>query len=477
LRTVPDGGTLISRRTGLARHLLDMRIRHGRGGIMSDQQGELAAAGVRYMLASYVDMHGVSKAKMVPIGHYAQMMAGSELFTGAAVDGVPQAVCDEEVSAHPDAASAKILPWAPQIAWFASDLYCEGKPFEAGSRNILQRVKARAAALGFGMNLGMEAEFFMLQDTPSGYAPLSTRPHLEKPAYDAARLLDNRGWITELVAAMDGLGWDVYSFDHEDGIGQFEIDFNYFDVLTMADNYVFFRLMAGEIARQHGGFASFMPKPFADRAGSGAHLNMSLYDAASGANLFKTDHDPRGCGLSELGYHFIAGVLAHLPAICAVAAPTVNSYKRLLKHGSQSGITWAPVLVCYGNNNRTNTLRIPLAGGRVELRAADAACNPYLAAAMVLAAGLEGIERRLDPGPPHLTNMWEKTTAQLADEGVAMLPSTLSEAVDAFAADPLSAAVFGPALYESWIAYKREEWRQYIDHVSDWEKARYLKFF
>jgi glutamine synthetase len=315
LRTVPDGGTLISRRTGLARHLLDMRIRHGRGGIMSDQQGELAAAGVRYMLASYVDMHGVSKAKMVPIGHYAQMMAGSELFTGAAVDGVPQAVCDEEVSAHPDAASAKILPWAPQIAWFASDLYCEGKPFEAGSRNILQRVKARAAALGFGMNLGMEAEFFMLQDTPSGYAPLSTRPHLEKPAYDAARLLDNRGWITELVAAMDGLGWDVYSFDHEDGIGQFEIDFNYFDVLTMADNYVFFRLMAGEIARQHGGFASFMPKPFADRAGSGAHLNMSLYDAASGANLFKTDHDPRGCGLSELGYHFIAGVLAHLPAM------------------------------------------------------------------------------------------------------------------------------------------------------------------
>jgi glutamine synthetase len=155
----------------------------------------------------------------------------------------------------------------------------------------------------------------------------------------------------------------------------------------------------------------------------------------------------------------------------------VNSYKRLLKHGSQSGITWAPVLVCYGNNNRTNTLRIPLAGGRVELRAADAACNPYLAAAMVLAAGLEGIERRLDPGPPHLTNMWEKTTAQLADEGVAMLPSTLSEAVDAFAADPLSAAVFGPALYKSWIAYKREEWRQYIDHVSDWEKARYLKFF
>jgi glutamine synthetase len=444
---------------------------------MTDQQTDLAAAGVRYLLASFVDMHGVSKAKMVPIGHYDQMMAGSELFTGAAIDGVPQDVSDEEISARPDPASVKILPWAPEIAWFASDLHCAGAPFEPGARNVLQRVKARAASMGYGMNLGMEAEFFVLRDTPAGYAPLSARPHLEKPCYDVSRLLDNRGWITELVEAMDGLGWDVYSFDHEDGIGQFEIDFNYFDALTMADNYVFFRLMAGEIAQRHGGFASFMPKPYADRAGSGAHLNMSLYDIASGANLFKTEHDPRGCGLSTLGYQFIAGVLRHLPAICAVAAPTVNSYKRLLKHGSQSGVTWAPVLVCYGNNNRTNTLRIPLAGGRVELRAADSACNPYLAAAMVLAAGLEGIEQQLDPGEPHLENMWSKSAEQLAAEGVAMLPSTLSEAIDAFAADPLSTTVFGPALHKSWIDYKREEWRQYIDHVSDWEKARYLKFF
>ena len=438
----------------------------------------LLRAGVKYLLASYVDMHGVPKAKMVPIGHYAQMLAGSELFTGAANDGVPQEVSDEEVSARPDPRSWKILPWNQEIAWFSSDLWCGGEPFEAGSRNILGRVLEQAASLGYGMNLGMEAEFFMLQDTPDGgYAPLSTRPHLDKPCYDASRLLDNMGWLGELVGAMNGLGWDVYSFDHEDGIGQFEVDFSYFDALTMADNYVFFRVMANEIARRHGGFASFMPKPYGDRAGSGAHLNMSLYDLTTGANLFVDPHDARDCGLSGLGYKFIAGILRHLPAICAVVAPTVNSYKRLLKHGSASGFTWAPVLCCYGNNNRTNTLRVPLGGGRVELRAADSACNPYLAAAMVLAAGLEGILENLDPGDPHTDNMYLKTPAELADLGIKQLPATLAEAVDAFAADRLSKAVFGPALHTAWIGYKREEWRQYINHVSDWEKTRYLKFF
>jgi glutamine synthetase len=438
----------------------------------------LVKAGVKYLLASYVDMHGVPKAKMVPIAHYEQMMTGSELFTGAANDGVPQEVCDEEVSARPDPKSWKILPWNSEIAWFSSDLWCEGKPFEPGSRNILNRVLAKAAGMGFGMNLGMEAEFFMLKDIPGGgYAPLSEKPHLDKPCYDVSRLLDNMAWLGELVTAMNGLGWDVYSFDHEDGIGQFELDFTYFDALTMADNYVFFRVMANEIARKHGGFASFMPKPFGDRAGSGAHLNMSLYELDTGKNLFLDKNDKRGCGLAELGYKFIAGVLRHLPAICAVVAPTVNSYKRLLKHGSASGFTWAPVLCCYGNNNRTNTLRVPLSGGRVELRAADSSCNPYLAAAMVLAAGLEGIEEDLDPGDPHTDNMYLKTPAELAEMGIRSLPSTLNEAVDAFAADNLTKQVFGEVMHSAWTDYKREEWRQYINYVSDWERDRYLKFF
>ncbi|HQT62879.1 MAG: type III glutamate--ammonia ligase [Acidocella sp. 20-57-95] len=438
----------------------------------------LAAIGVEYCVASYVDMHGVSKTKMTPITHHAQMMAGSEMFTGAALDGVPQAVSDDEVCSMPDPASCNILPWEPTIAWYASDLHYQGAPFEACSRTILKRQLARAAALGYKFNFGIEAEFFVLKDTPDGgYAPLSDRQHLAKPAYDLSRLLDNFAWIKELVAAMDQLGFDVYSFDHEDGIGQFEIDFNYADGLTMADRYVFFRMMANEIARKHGGFASFMPKPYADRAGSGAHFNMSLADLKTGENLFKDKNDPKGCGLSQLGYHFIAGVLKHLPAICAMVAPSVNSYKRLIKQGSASGFTWAPVLCCYGNNNRTNALRIPMGGGRVELRAADSSCNPYLAAAMVLSAGLEGVEQKLDPGAPNYENMYLKGPEDLAALGIQSLPGSLDEALNAFATDSMSSVVLGPSMYKAWLDYKRDEWNSFSHHVSNWERERYLKFF
>jgi glutamine synthetase len=406
------------------------------------------------------------------------MAGGSELFTGAALDGVPQDVSDEEVSSHPDLQSCRVLPWNKEVAWFASDLWSEGKPFEPCSRNILRRALAKAESMGFGMNLGMEAEFFVFEDTPDGgFKPLSTRKPLDKAAYDAARLLDNLPWIGELVTMMNSLGWDVYSFDHEDGIGQFEIDFKYFDALTMADNFVFFRWMAQEVARKHGGFATFMPKPYANRAGSGAHFNMSLYDKKSGKNLFHDEQDPIGCKLGKIGYQFIAGILRHLPAICAVIAPTVNSYKRLIMRGSMSGFTWAPIFCCYGNNNRTNTLRIPLAGGRVELRAADSACNPYLGAAMVLTAGLQGIEEGLDPGKPHRENMYLRSPAELQEMGIKMLPRTLEEAIDAFAADSLSRTVFGERMFDAWVEYKREEWLSYTNHVSDWEKDRYLKFF
>lgn len=441
-------------------------------------RAQLREQGVLYILPSYVDMHGVSKSKTVPIDHLERAMAGSELCTGAALDGVPQEIHDEEVAAYPDPASCAIQPWQPEVAWFASDLWCEGKPFEPCSRNILRRAIAEAADMGYGLNLGIEAEFFILQDDEAGgFRPLSPRHHLQKPAYDVARLLDNLPVVGEIVQGMNVLGWDVYSFDHEDGIGQFEIDFAYADVLTMADRFVFLRRMADAIARKHGGFASFMPKPYADYAGSGAHYNMSLFDIASKENLFESAGDPRGCGLSALGYKFLAGVLRHLPAICAVVAPTVNSYQRLILKGSTSGFTWAPVFQCYGDNNRTNTVRIPRDGGRVELRAADPSCNPYLGGAFVLAAGLDGIRQDLDPGPPHSENMYLKTPEELEVLGVKMLPRTLGEALDAFAESALARKVFGDEMFDAWLSYKRQEWLSYLNHVSDWERGRYLKQF
>ncbi|MEM7270917.1 MAG: type III glutamate--ammonia ligase [Pseudomonadota bacterium] len=439
-------------------------------------QAELAEKGVRHCIASYVDMHGVSKSKFVPLSHLSDMAEGSEMFTGAALDGVPQEINDEEVCCMPAMDQGVILPWEPSIALFPSDLWCEGKPFAACSRNILGRQTAKAAEQGYTLNMGVEAEFFVFRDNENGREPVSPQAHLEKPAYDTSRLLDNYHWLGELVDAMDGLGWGVYSFDHEDGIGQVEIDFNYADVKTMADRFVFLRMMATKMANQHGAFATFMPKPFGERTGSGAHYNMSLADA-SGANLFKSDSDPRGCGLSELGYQFLAGILRHLPAIMAVVAPTVNSYKRLVKQGSMSGFTWAPVFACYGDNNRTNAMRIPKGGGRVELRAADSACNPYLGAAMVLAAGLEGIAEDLDPGEPNTDNMYLVSDEERAARGIDMLPRTLDEAVRAFKADPLSKQVFGEAMFDSWVEFKEQEWLSYLNHVSDWEVQRYLRFY
>ncbi len=439
----------------------------------------LESNNIKYLIPSYVDMHGVPKTKMVPIAHLEKMLGGSELFTGAALDGVPQDVSDEEVCAHPDSESCMIVPWRDDCAWFASDLWTEGKPFPACNRGILKRVLAEAADMGYTVNCGIEAEFYAFEDNHDLLTPLSPLPHLDKPAYDAVRLMDNLDrWLSETVDSLNGLGWDVYSFDHEDGIGQFEIDFDYTDALTMADRFVFLRVLTHEFARKHGAYTSFMPKPFGDKAGSGAHYNISLA-SLDGNNLFDlgTGTDPRGCGLTQIGYHFIGGVLRHLPAIQAISAPTVNSYKRLIVKGSTSGYTWAPCFVSYGNNNRTNTVRIPGGGGRVELRSADSACNPYLGIAMMIAAGLEGIREKIEPGEPHLENLYYKTDQERAARGITWLPRSLSEAVDAFEQDPLSRAVFGDLMFDTWIEFKRDEWLSYLNHVSDWERDRYLKFF
>ncbi|MGB3494289.1 MAG: type III glutamate--ammonia ligase [Elainellaceae cyanobacterium] len=441
-------------------------------------KSSLEAQGVKYALASYVDLHGMCKAKMVPIAHIGQMMNGSELFTGAALDGVPQEISDEEVAAMPDLKSATILPWNSEVVWFASDLYLKGQPFDACCRTILKTVVAEAAEMGYTFNLGIETEFFILKETEDGgFMPVSDRDTLPKAAYDVPTLLDNYPILDAIVSAMNDLGWDVYSFDHEDAQGQFETDFMYTDALTMGDRLTFFRLMVKELARQQGYFASFMPKLASDKTGSGAHYNMSLADINTGQNLFEDPDDPRGCKLSHLGYQFIAGILRHAKAIVAVTCPTVNSYKRLVRQGSMSGFTWAPVYICYGNNNRTNMLRIPLAGGRVECRAADISTNLYLGAALMLAAGLEGIREGLDPGDPHTENMYTYSLEELKAMQIDLLPRTLQEAIDGFEADPLAKSVMGPLMYQAYIDFKRQEWEEYHSHVSDWELKRYLKFF
>jgi glutamine synthetase len=438
----------------------------------------LRDAGVEYCLSAYVDVHGVPKAKSVPIDHFERMLDGSELFTGAAIDGLGQSPSDDELSLRPDLGSITILPWQPNVAWAPGYLHLHGSPYPMCSRTVLKRQLDRAAELGFAFNLGIETEFFLVRDDEGPIAPANPRDRLPRAAYDVAELLDALPLLRELIGHMNQLGWDVHSFDHEDANSQFEFDFSYTNALAMGDRFVLWRLMTKLVARRHGVQATFMPKPYGDRTGNGGHFNMSLADPATSVNLFEpAGDDPRGADLSELAYSFIAGVLAHAPAICAVACPTVNSYKRLVKSGSMTGFTWAPVFVSYGSNNRTHMLRIPTGSRRVESRAVDTSCNPYLAAAMFLGAGLEGIQHRLDPGDPIPLNMYEQSDEQLRELNVSTLPRTLLEAVEALDADALAAEVLGPELKASFVELKTREWWDYHNTVSSWEHDRYLDFF
>jgi len=443
-------------------------------------QQMLQEQGVKYCIGAYVDIHGIPKAKVVPIDHLPQMAAGSERYTGYALDGLGQAPSDDELNSVPDLDQVIQLPWEPKIAWMPADNHFQGKPYPLNTRVALKNVLAQAAEIGFGMNLGIECEIYLLkQNADNSLAVPNPDDKLTKPCYDVRGFVDNFQWLDKMATAINELGWDLYSFDHEDGNSQFEFDFNYSDALTMCDRFTFFRFMAKHYAKEEGLLATMMPKPFADKTGTGAHFNMSLSDLKTGRNLFACDpkDDPRGLGLTTLGYQFIAGILKHGPALCAAFAPTVNSYKRLVRRGAMSYFSWAPVFNSYGSNNRTNSVRVPMGGGRCESRNADGAVNPYLAATLALAAGLEGIREGLDPGKPNEDNLYDMNEEQRQARGIAFLPHTLQEAVAAFASDPLVERTLGKELRDEFIKYKTEEWETYHLTVSQWEIDRYSYMF
>ena len=447
---------------------------------ISKIQNDLKDKGVKYCIGAYVDIHGVPKAKVVPIDHLPQMAGGSERYTGYALDGLGQAPSDDELTSIPDLDHIIPLPWEPKVAWMPADNGFQGELYPLNTRVALKNVLAEAAKMGFGMNLGIECEIYLLKQEADGKLAIpNPDDKLTKPCYDVRGFMDNFGWLDKMATAINDLGWDLYSFDHEDGNSQFEFDFNYSDALTMCDRFIFFRYMAKHYAKEQGLLATMMPKPFADKTGTGAHFNMSLYDLKTGKNLFACDpkDDPRGLGLTELGYQFIAGILKHGPALCAAFAPTVNSYKRLVRRGAMSYFSWAPVFNSYGSNNRTNSVRVPMGGGRCESRNADGAVNPYLAATLALAAGLEGIREKLDPGVPNEDNLYAMTEEERQQRGIDFLPQTLEDAVAAFAADPLVEKTLGKELRDEFVTYKSQEWQTYHLTVSQWEIDRYSYMF
>jgi glutamine synthetase len=448
---------------------------------LSSIKSGLISKGVKYCIGAYVDLHGVPKGKVVPVAHFEDFARGSELYTGYALDGIGQSPNDDEVASIPDLDRGVQLPWQQEIMWYPADLAFHGAPYDVSTRVVFRRILQQAEKMGYGFNLGIECEVYFVRLGERGEL-LVPNPDddLMKSCYDVKRFLDVYPLVDRIATTINGLGWDLYSFDHEDGNSQFEFDFRYADGLTMADRYVFFRLLAKRYAADAGLHATFMPKPFADKTGNGAHFNMSLADAATGANLFRAgvgEVDRYGLGLTGVGYSFIAGILEHGRALCAAFAPTVNSYKRLIRRGAMGYYSWAPVFNSFGTNNRTNSVRVPMGGGRCESRNADSSCNPYLAGALVLAAGLEGIREGLDPGFPQTENLYEFTDAQLAERGIQPLPKTLAEAVDAFEEDPFTEEVLGSELKKEFITYKRAEWEEYHQTVSAWEIEKYARLY
>jgi glutamine synthetase len=444
----------------------------------------LRTDGVRYLFGAYVDAHGVPKSKCVPVEYLESMAEGSELYTVGALEGMgPLGPNEDECAGIPDFSRLTVLPWDRRFAVAPADLEFRGAPYSHDSRAVLKRQLAAAAELGYHFNVGIEPEVYVLRETPDGgYEPWVREDTLNHPTrgYDIETTILADGFLEPMVQYMTELGWDVYSFDHEGGDGQYEFEFRYTEALEMADRMLLFRLMAKHVARTLGCFACFMPKPFDHGFGSGAHVNMSLADLETGENRFEFQGDPSENGhhgYTELARQFTAGVLRHAPAITAVACPTVNSYKRLLPYGFMDHITWAPVYQAYGYNNRTLMCRLPMNRRCLELRIADSATNFYLVMGLTLAAGLQGIREGLHPGEPVGIDTYSVSDEQLATDGVHRLPRTLGEAVAAFEADELARKVFGAEFHDSFVKLKRVEWETYNTVVSRWEKDLYLRLW
>jgi glutamine synthetase len=447
---------------------------------------ELESQGVKYVFGAYTDVHGVPKSKCVPIAHLADAAAGSELYTVGALDGMGELGPNEdECAGIPDWDQVTVLPWDRRYAVAPANLYFHGEPYSHDFRRILQNQIDEAAALGFRMNMGVEPEVYVLRETDHGIQPWIPEDLCNAPTrgYDLETTILADGFLGPMVSYINELGWDVYSFDHEGGDGQYEFDFGYTDALQMADRMLIFRLMAKHVARTLGCFASFMPKPFQASFGSGAHLNVSLADIATGANLFDggaagdpsmVSHDK---AYGQIAYQFTAGVLAHGAALMAVLSPTVNSYKRLMPRGLMQEISWAPVFAAWGYNNRTLMCRLPMNRRCLEVRTADSAVNFYLGTALVLAAGLDGVRRELEPPDPVNIDTYKISEKDLAAMGVHRLPWTLGEAVTAFEHSEFAHKVLGSELHATYAQLKREEWQEYNTVVSDWERARYLRLW
>ena len=438
--------------------------------------------GVELVLAQFVDIHGAAKVKMVPVAHLDDIIDDGAGFAGAALDGMGQGPHSHDMLARIDPGTYTPLPWRPGVARFASDLFVDGEPHPYCPRQNLKRVLGELRDEGYVFNVGIEPEHFLVTRNGDG----TIRVHdpdgvdtLAKPCYDFKGISNVFDYLGDLMGAVNSLGWDAYQADHEDANGQYELNFHYADALETADRYTFFKMMTSQYAKKYGAVATHMPKPFADRTGNGGHIHFHLAEADDESNVFEGEADGHGLGLSETALHFIGGILEHARALCAVTSPTVNCYKRLQTghavFGARSGYTWTPVFITYGDNNRTQMIRT--AGpGHLEDRTVSSACNPYLAFAAYVSAGMDGVRRGLDPGDANTDNMYELSADQLEKRRVRTLPQSLPEAMDELSGDQVVKDALGP-IYDEFMRVKSGEWSSYHGQITRWELDRYLTMF
>ncbi len=424
---------------------------------------------IKYFLVSFVDLFGGLRAKLVPARAIGDMQKEGAGFAGFAawLDMTP---ADPDMFGVPDPGTLVQLPWRKEVAWVAADLWMNGKEVEASPRIILKRQIEKAAKKGYRLKTGVECEYFLI--TPDGSAVSDPFDTQEKPCYDQQALMRRYDVVSEICDAMNELGWGPYQNDHEDANGQFEMNWDYSDCLTTADRHTFFKFMVKSIAEKHGLRATFMPKPFPTLTGNGCHCHASLWDKAGRKNLFLDKKDEMG--LSKLAYNFLGGILNSAGPLCAFFNPTVNSYKRINAPATASGASWAPNAVTYGGNNRTHMVRIPDAG-RFEFRLMDGAANPYLLQAGLLAAGLDGIQEKRDPGKRLDVNMYQyRRAAELRRLRVRKLPLNLLDALRLLDKSRIIRTGIGDEPVDSYVKLRMNDWLSYAGHLTDWEREHTL---
>jgi glutamine synthetase len=426
---------------------------------------------VKFMRLQFADVLGTIKNVEIPDGQFESALDGHIMFDGSSIEGFVR-IEESDMYLRPDLSTFRVFPWVSptgeKVARIICDIYTpEGTPFVGCPRTTLKNVIAMAAARGYSMKAGPEAEFFLFQ-TKNGIP--TTETHDAAGNFDLSPVDMGEDVRREIVLALEAMGFHVEAAHHEVAPGQHEIDFRYDDVLTTADNISTFRFVVKNVAIRNGLHATFMPKPIYGINGSGMHTHMSLF--SNKVNIFHDAKAPRQ--LSQVCLHYIGGILRHAKGFCALTNPLVNSYKRLVP-GYE-----APTNIAWSEKNRSPLVRVPAARGtatRIELRMPDPSCNPYLALAAMLRAGLDGIEKKIDPGPPVNKNIFAMSHRERRHLRIDELPGSLSEALDELEKDDVMRELLGGHLFEHFVAAKREEWLDYIKHVSPWEVERYLKMY